>query len=84
VPADVQSDVAETEIRRALKEARHISAISKEVEARPRPRLGGLTPEGLTPISALREYLKINNVAPERQKILLDYAQTLRGDDLQG
>ncbi len=84
LPADVQSDIAEPEIRRALKEARQISSISKEMESRSRPRLGGLTPEGLAPITALTEYLKINNVAPDRQKILLDYALSLQGDALRG
>lgn len=84
LPADVPSDIRENDIRRALKDARQIASISREMESRPRPRLSGLTPEGLAPMTALREYLKINNVSADRQKVLLEYAQTMIGGEPMG
>lgn len=79
LPADVGSDVRDGEIRRALKEAMaaQVASISKDMESRPRTRLSGLTPEGLAPMTALREYLKVNDVGIERQKVLLEYAERL-------
>jgi len=84
LPADVPSDIRENDIRRALKDARQIASISREMESRPRPRLSGLTPEGLAPMTALREYLKINNVGADRQKVLLEYAQMMIGGEQPG
>lgn len=77
LPAEIPGDVQEAEVRRALKEARHIAAISKEIGSRPRPRLSGLSPEGLAPMKALQEYLKVTNTSPDRQKVLLEYARKL-------
>ncbi len=77
LPAETPGDVQEAEIRRALREARHVAAIAKEIGSRPRPRLSGLSPEGLAPMKALQEYLKVINTSPDRQKVLLDYAQRL-------
>ncbi|MBI4333536.1 MAG: exonuclease subunit SbcD [Chloroflexi bacterium] len=77
LPADAGSDLRDGEIRKALKEARQVAGISKEIESLSRPRLSGLTPEGLAPMAALREYMKVNNVGADRQKVLLEYAGRL-------
>ncbi len=69
--------IQEQEIRRALKGAHYISTIHKDVERRYRQRLGGHSPETLTPQEALRRYLEAKEVPPERIETLLEYADRI-------
>jgi len=69
--------IVEREIRRALADAHYISAIRKDVERRYRQRLGGQSPESLTPPEALRRYLEAKDTPPERINKLLEYAQDI-------
>ncbi|MDZ4245980.1 MAG: exonuclease SbcCD subunit D [Dehalococcoidia bacterium] len=82
--SDTPGAIRDTEIRHALREARHIAAISREVETRSRPRLGGISAEGLSPISALGEYMKLVNMEPDRRKVLTEYAEKLINECTEG
>jgi exonuclease SbcD len=65
------------EIRRALDEAYFVAGISKEMERAYRQRLGGESPEGLTPAQLLEHYLKSKDTPPERVDALLKQAQSI-------
>jgi exonuclease SbcD len=61
----------DAEIRRALAGAYFIASINKEVERTYRQRLGGSSPEGLTPADLLARYLESKGTPPERIQVLL-------------
>ena len=65
------------DIRRALDEAYFVAGISKEMERAYRQRLGGESPEGLTPAQLLEHYLKSKDTPPERVDALLKQAQSI-------
>jgi exonuclease SbcD len=69
--------IREKEIRAALKDACFIAAIHKEVERQYRQRLGGYSPEEMTPRQALEQYLEVKGTSPERIKTLLGYADRI-------
>ncbi len=73
--------VRESEIRRALAEAHFVAAITKEVERRPRTRLGERGAEGLSAIEALRLYLSSRKTPADRAKIIMEYGERIiKGD----
>ncbi len=76
LPAPIAGQLRDSEIRDALKEAHHLT-IAREIQRETRLRLGNLTAEELTPISALKAWLESQKVPPERQKILLEYGEKL-------
>ena len=63
------------EIRRALDDAYYVASISKEMERAYRQRLGGESPEELTPAELLGHYLKSKETPPERIEVLLEHAE---------
>ncbi len=63
------------EIRRALDDAYYVASISKEMERAYRQRLGGESPEELTPAELLVHYLKSKDTPPERIEVLLQHAE---------
>ncbi len=67
----------DADVRRALKDAYFVAGISKEVERAYRQRLGGASPEGLTPAELLARYLESKGTSPERIKALLERAEVL-------
>jgi len=75
LPAHLISMLQDGEIRRALKDAHFIAAISKEVEGKARTRLGGIGAESLTPVEALKLYLESKKTSPDRLKTLLEYGE---------
>jgi len=65
------------DIRRALGEAYFVASISKEMERNYRQRLGGESPEELTPAELLAHFLQSKNTPPERVDLLLQHAEEI-------
>jgi exonuclease SbcD len=65
------------DIRRALSEAYFVASISKEMERAYRQRLGGESPEELTPAELLTYYLKSKDTPSERVDVLLQHAEDI-------
>jgi len=77
IPERLEGLLQEGEIRKALKDAHFIAAIARDVARERRPRMAGLTAEGMTPVEALEVYLKSKSVSPDRIKVLLEYGERL-------
>ena len=77
VPAEKESLIRESEIRKALKDASFIAAINKEVEQEHRSRLGARSVEAITPLDALALYLEYKGTAGDRASTLLEYGERL-------
>ena len=65
------------DIRRELGEAYFVASISKEMERAYRQRLGGESPEELTPAELLAHYLNSKNTPRERVDLLLQHAEEI-------
>jgi exonuclease SbcD len=76
LPAEVEGQLRDNEIRNALQEA-HYFVIAKDIKRETRLRLGNWTAEEITPIDALKAYLESKKTSPERAKILLEYGEKL-------
>ena len=76
MPGYMSGLVRDNEILKALKEAYNVS-IAKEIRRETKSRSSGWLKEGLTPMDALKNYIEGKSVSPERQKILLEYAEKL-------
>ena len=80
LPAQLEGQLRESDIREALKEA-HYATIAREIQREARLRLGQFTAEEITPLDALKAWLESKKVSPERTKVLLEYGERLiRGD----
>ena len=67
----------DADVRRALADSYYVAGISKEIERAYRQRLGGESPEGLTPKDLLARYLESKDTPPERSEVLLQYAEEI-------
>jgi exonuclease SbcD len=67
----------DAEIRQALSPAYYIASVSKEIERAYRQRLGGESPEGLTPAELLARYLEAKDTPPDRIQTLLRHAEEI-------
>ncbi len=76
VPAAIEGQLRDSEIRNALKEA-HYFTIAREIQRETRLRLGQFTAEEITPFDALKAYLESKKVSAERTKVLLEYGERL-------
>ena len=76
LPAEIEGQLRDSEIRNALQEAHHFS-IARDIKRETRLRLGAQTSEEITPIDALKTYLESKKVTPERTKTLLEYGKRL-------
>jgi exonuclease SbcD len=65
----------EKEIVKALEGAYYVSALNREVERTVRQRLGGQSPQELTPDELLRRYFEMKATEPERIEALLAEAR---------
>jgi exonuclease SbcD len=65
------------DIRRELGEAYFVASISKEMERAYRQRLGGESPEELTPAELLGHYLKSKDTPRERVELLMQHAEEI-------
>ena len=75
--AHQESKLREKDVVAALNGAGYIAAISKDVEREARARLGGATPEGLSPLELLERYFESKGTEPERTPPLLETAQKI-------
>ena len=81
LPAEIEGQLRDSDIREALKEA-HNFTIAREIVREARLRLGQFTAEEITPLDALKAYLKSKKASPERTKVLLEYGERLiRGEE---
>jgi len=76
LPAEIEGQLRDNDIRNALKEA-HYFTIAKEIRRETRLRLGEWTAEEITPLEALKKYLESKKTPPERTKILLEYGERM-------
>jgi exonuclease SbcD len=72
----------DTDIRQALQEAYYVAGVSKEIARAYRQRLGGESPEELTPAELLARYLESKETPPDRVEVLLQYAEEIFQADL--
>lgn len=75
--AERDAQVNYQEVRRALRAAYHIAAIARHIERPDRISFAGRLVEEMTPREALELYLKNKQSSPERQKVLLEYADKI-------
>ena len=76
LPAQIEGQLRDNDLRDALKEA-HYSTIARDIKRETRLRLGSGTAEEITPLEALNDYLELQNLSPERKKVLLEYGERL-------
>ena len=67
----------EKDLRATLRSADYIAAINRQADREVRERLGGLSPEGMTPKQLLQKYLFAKNVGDDRIDVLLSHAERL-------
>lgn len=77
--AEQEGLIRDADVRSALKGAYYIASIGKEIERAYRQRLGGESPEELTPAELLIRYLESRETPPERIQILLQHAEDIFG-----
>ncbi len=76
LPAEIEGQLRDNDIRDALKEAYYLS-IAKDIRRESRLRLGQFTAEEITPLEALKTYLEAKKVPPTQAKLLLEYGEKL-------
>jgi hypothetical protein len=82
ITGDRADQLRESEIRKALKEAYFVAAVSREVEQESRSRLGAHSVEAVTPLEALELYLDSKSVPQDRARTLLEYGEKLIQESL--
>ena len=75
--AEQEAVLREADIRRALNGAYFVAGVSFEIERAYRQRLGGESPEGLSPTELLTRYLESKGTPPQRIGTLLQYAEEI-------
>jgi exonuclease SbcD len=81
LPAEIEGQLRDSEIRGALKDAYYLT-IAKDVKREARLRLGNFTVEEIQPLEALQKYLETQKLSPERARLLLEYGERLiRGEE---
>jgi exonuclease SbcD len=76
LPAELEGQLRDSDIRNALKEA-HYFTVAKEIRRETRVRLGEVTAEEITPAQALKAYLESKKVPAERANVLQEYGERL-------
>jgi exonuclease SbcD len=79
LPAELEEQLRDSEIRGALKEAYYFT-IAKDIRREARLRLGKTTAGEIAPLEALKTYLQTNYPA-DRAKVLLEYGERLMQRD---
>jgi len=80
LPAQLEGQLRDGDIREALKEA-CFATVARETQRETRLRLGQFTAEEITPLEALKKYLESKKTPPERTKVLMEYGERLiRGE----
>jgi exonuclease SbcD len=75
--AEQEGLLRDAEIRQSLSEAYYVASISKEIERAYRQRLGGESPEELTPTELLARYLESKHTPSERVEAILRQAEEI-------
>jgi hypothetical protein len=75
--AHQEAGLREKDIIAALKDAGYVAAISRDVEREARARLGGATPEGLTPTELLERYFESKGTERKRAEQLIECAKKI-------
>jgi len=70
-----EASLRERDVRAVLKAASYVAAIQKDVERVERARLGGHSPEGMTPMELLERYLRSKDMDEERIRVVLEHAR---------
>jgi len=76
MPERLAKEIDDSAIRKALKDAYHVATVSHDVSRERRPRLSGLSPEGLQPLDALKAYYEAKK-SPLDTKLLLEYGKRI-------
>lgn len=76
MPERLAKDIDDSAIRKALQNAYQVASISRDVSRERRPRLSGLSPEGLQPLDALKAYYEAKK-PPLDVEILLEYGRRM-------
>ena len=71
------ASLREKDLRAALRSADFVAAINRQADREVRERLGGLSPEGMTPKQLLQKYLFAKNVDDDRIELLVKYADRI-------
>src|SRR5512141_1468224 len=71
------ASLREKDLRATLRDADYIAAINRQADREVRERLGGLSPEGMTPKQLLEKYLFAKNVDDDRIELLVKYAEKI-------
>jgi exonuclease SbcD len=71
------ASLREKDLRATLRNADYIAAINRQADREVRERLGGLSPEGMTPKQLLQKYLFAKNVDDDRIDLLVKYAEEI-------
>lgn len=71
------ASLREKDVRASLRSADYVAAISRQVDREVRERLGGLSPEGMTPKQLLEKYLFAKNVEDDRIDLLVKHAERI-------
>ncbi|MFC1939095.1 exonuclease SbcCD subunit D [Chloroflexota bacterium] len=82
LPAELEGQLKDNDIRDALKEAYYFS-IAKDIRREARLRLGQFTAEEITPLEALQKWVETQKFSPAHARLLLEYGEKLikeRGD----
>lgn len=75
--AEQEGLLRDAEIREALSRAYFVASVNKEIERAYRQRLGGESPEELTPADLLERYLESRNTPPDRVQTILRHAEEI-------
>ncbi len=73
--------IRDRDIEVALEGCAFMAAIQREIDYPVRARLGVERPEGLTPLELLDRFLRSKATDPERQALLMEYAEHLLCDE---
>ena len=76
LPERLAKDIDDSAIRKALQAAYQVASISHDVSRERRPRLSGLSPEGLQPLDALKAYYEAKK-SPLAVEVLLEYGRRI-------
>ena len=71
------ASLREKDLRATLRDADYIAAINRQADREVRERLGGLSPEGMTPKELLHKYLFAKNVDDDRIELLVKHAEKI-------
>ena len=84
MPEEMESAFQESRIRQALVTAHHVAGIEKRVIRSRRTRLDSQDSTAMSPIQALRQYAIARKMSPEREQRLVEQAEHLIQEELEG